>query len=45
MGDFTPGSVLLTFTGHSSSVKSVAWAPDGSKLASGSSDDTVQVNT
>ena len=38
-----PGTTLLTYTGHSGSVSSVAWSPDGDRLASGSSDKTVQV--
>ncbi|KAJ5708179.1 hypothetical protein N7488_007980 [Penicillium malachiteum] len=34
---------LQTLEGHSSSVYSIAWSPDGSRLASGSSDNTVRV--
>ena len=34
--DASSGSELLTFTEHSDLVASVAWAPDGSKIASGS---------
>ena len=41
--DASSGSALLTFTGHSDMVLSVAWAPDGTKIASGSSDNTVMV--
>ena len=41
--DVSSGSVLLTFTGHSNWVNSVAWAPDGSKIASGSDDGNVTV--
>ena len=43
--DASSSSVLLTFTGHSDTVRSVAWAPDGSKIASGSYDRTVMVGT
>ena len=43
MWDASSGSVLLTFTGHSDWVRSVAWAPNGIKIASGSDDDTVMV--
>src|ERR1700755_2534440 len=34
---------LHTLEGHSSSVKSVVFSPDGSRVASGSSDNTVRV--
>jgi WD40 repeat protein len=37
------GKVEQTLEGHSASVMSVAFSPDGSKLASGSHDDTVRV--
>jgi len=37
------GQVEQTLKGHSHWVESVAFSPDGSKLASGSGDDTVQV--
>ena len=43
--DASSSSVLLTFTEHSDTVRSVAWAPDGSKIASGSYDTTVMVGT
>ncbi len=38
-----PGTTLLTYTGHSGSVSSVAWSPGGDRLASASTDKTVQV--
>ncbi len=34
---------LFTYTGHAKEVTSVAWSPDGKRVASGSSDTTVQV--
>ena len=34
---------LRTFTGHSSYVNSVAWSPDGSRVASGSDDNTIKI--
>ena len=34
----------LTFTGHSDGVQSVAWSPDGRKIASGSEDKKVMVS-
>ena len=37
------GEVLLELEGHSDWVNSVAWSPDGARLASGSSDDKVLV--
>ena len=30
-------------SGHSRAVNSVAWSPDGTKLASGSNDETVRI--
>jgi eukaryotic-like serine/threonine-protein kinase len=38
-----PGTTLLTCTGHSDSVNSVAWSPDGTLLASASDDRTIRV--
>jgi len=34
---------VYTYKGHSGFVKSVAWSPDGKRIASGSDDKTVQV--
>ncbi len=34
---------LFTYIGHSASVTSVAWSPDGSRIASASRDGTVQI--
>jgi eukaryotic-like serine/threonine-protein kinase len=38
-----PGTTLLTYTGHSYFIWSVAWSPDSKRIASGSWDQTVQV--
>ena len=38
-----PGAILYTYRGHSDTVNTVAWSPDGSFIASGSSDETVHV--
>jgi eukaryotic-like serine/threonine-protein kinase len=38
-----PGTTLYTFTGHTGSVLSAAWSPDGYRIASGSADNTVKV--
>ncbi len=38
-----PGSALLTYRGHTDEVLAVAWAPDGRCLASGGSDQTMQI--
>jgi hypothetical protein len=37
------GQTLYTYRGHAAAVFSVAWSPDGTSLASGSTDTTVQV--
>ncbi len=37
------GTPLLVYTGHLNTVVGVAWSPDSSQIASGSSDGTVQV--
>ena len=34
---------MLTLRGHESNVSSVAFSPDGKRIASGSQDDTVKV--
>ena len=37
------GTRLLTYTDHSKAVRTLAWSPDGSRIASGSWNETVQV--
>lgn len=41
--DATTGKLILTYRGHSSLVWSLAWSPDGTRIASGSEDGTVQI--
>jgi WD40 repeat protein len=41
--DVGSGECVKTLSGHSESVLSVSFSPDGSLLASGSSDETVKV--
>lgn len=38
-----PGQTLVVYTGHLSSVTTVTWSPDSTRIASGSDDTTVQV--
>ena len=37
------GTTIFTYRGHSGGVNTVAWSPDGKRIASGSRDQTVQV--
>ncbi len=37
------GTLFVTYRGHSDSVYSVSWSPDGKRIASGSADKTVQL--
>ncbi len=39
----TPGTTLVTYTGHRGPVTAVLWSSDGQRIASGSWDQTVQV--
>jgi WD40 repeat protein len=43
MWDAATGECVATLEGHISGVYSVAFSPDGSRIASGGSDDTVRV--
>lgn len=38
-----PGTTFLAYTGHTGSVYSAAWSPDGDRIASAGTDKTVQV--
>ena len=38
-----PGTLLYTYNKHSDAVRTIAWSPDGRRIASGSFDNTVQV--
>jgi WD40 repeat protein len=38
-----PGTPLFTYRGHSKGVRTTAWSPDGTRIASGSRDKTVQI--
>ncbi len=37
------GQNILSYTGHSSKVRTIAWSPDGKHIASGGDDSTVQI--
>jgi WD40 repeat protein len=37
------GTLFVTCKGHTASVRSVAWSPDGSRVASASDDETVRL--
>src|SRR5262249_42785957 len=39
----SPSHPLYTYRGHSNAVNTVAWSPDGTRIASAGSDNTVQV--
>jgi WD40 repeat protein len=43
MWDVESGQYLRTLSGHLYALWSVAWSPDGKRLAAGSADETVQV--
>lgn len=39
----SPGTTILTYDAHTRGVNSVAWSPDGRRIASGSGDGTVRI--
>ena len=41
--DKEPRRELRTLKGHTGDIRSVAWSPDGSRIASGSGDNTVRI--
>ena len=41
--DAATGELIQTLNGHSDAIKSLAWNPDGSALASSSADNTVKI--
>jgi len=43
MWNTAAGDTLYTYRGHLDVVYAVAWSPDGSRIASGGKDNTVQV--
>lgn len=43
MWDVATGKELLTLSGHSAEVSSVAWSPDGKRLATAGADGIVEV--
>ena len=38
--DAVTGGLLITFEGHTDAVKSVAWSQNGTKIVTGSNDET-----
>src|SRR5579872_57126 len=43
VGHFVTPPQHFTYSGHSDSINAVAWSPDGKRVASASSDHTVQI--
>ncbi len=41
--DLKTGEVIDTLTGHTGTVRSVAWSPDGTHIVSGSRDNTIKI--